>query len=127
MTLTALAQDPGAATLSEIARHWRVCEDTAGDIIAAARLPDVSLNARPRYRWRDVWRLEGEPWVHPVDWTAYRAPLLHPGDLPELDPHRRGGRQWRRLVASGRMPSIRLSPGVRRVRACVFERIAPHV
>jgi hypothetical protein len=127
MTPTTPLQDSGAVTLSEIARHWRVCDDKAADIIAAARLPDVSLNGRARYRWRDVWRLEGEPWVHPADWVAYREPLLHPGDLPERDPHGRKGRQWRRIVGSGRMPSIRLSEGVRRVRACVFDRVAPHV
>jgi hypothetical protein len=127
MTPSAPMQDPGAATLAEVARHWRVCDDKAAEIIAAARIPNVSLNGRARYRWRDVWRLEGEPWVHPADWAVYREPLLHPGDLPERDPHARKGRQWRRLVASGRMPSIRLSEGVRRVRACVFDRIAPHV
>jgi len=127
MTPSVAATDPGAATLAEIARHWRVCEDTAARIVETARLPDVSLNARRRHRWRDIWRLEGEPWVHPSDWAAYREPLLHPRDLPARDPHDRRERQWRRLVASGRMPSIRLSAGVRRVRACVFDRLASHV
>lgn len=127
MTPSTPTQDPGAATLAGIARHWRVCDDTASDIIAAARLPDVSLNGRARYRWRDIWRLEGEAWVHPADWAAFREPLLHPSDLPGRDPRKRKNRQWRRLVASGRMPSIRLSAGVRRVRACVFDRVEPHV
>jgi hypothetical protein len=118
---------PGTATVSELAAHWAVCEDTARKIIADARLCDVSIDGWARYRWTDIWRLEGEPWVHPADWAAYREPLLHPSDLPNRDPHARKNRQWRRLVASGRMPSIRLSERVRRIRPCVFDRVAPHV
>ena len=115
-------QDPGSATVRELCDHWQISEDTARSIVARHGLLPID-RGRQRYRWTDVWRVEGEGWVPSWDWPAYRTPLLRPTELPALDPHGRSDRTFRRLLAAGRIPSIVLSPGVRRVRPCLFERV----
>lgn len=118
---------PGTATVSELAVHWSVCDATVRKILAAAGLRDVAQSGWPKYRWDDVWRLEGAGFVPPCDWADFRAPLLRVSELPGLDERGRAGRTWRRHVKTGRMPSIELAPGVRRVRECVFQRMSAHV
>lgn len=105
--------DPGSASAAEIATHWAVTPATARRLLDAAGLPMIGQGRR-RHLWRDVWRLEGEPFVPPTDWAAFRAPLLRPGDLPAHDPQGRSARTLRRLVQAGRLPAIRLAPGLAR-------------
>lgn len=119
--------DPGTIRVPALAVHWAVCETTARVIIAAANLPNVSLSGWSKHRWLDVWRLEGAGFVPPCDWAAFRARLIPVSELSGLDIEGRSARTWRRHVASGRMPSIRLSPDVRRVRECTFHSMAAHV
>jgi hypothetical protein len=126
MSRGASTGDPGSALLREVRDHWQVSEETARAILRRHGIPTVG-EGRPRYRWRDIWRVEREPWVPPWDWPAFRAPLLCPTDLPALDPHGRSGRTFRRLLATGRIPSIELSPGIRRIRPQVFDQVIGHV
>lgn len=112
---------PGTATVAELARHWVVSSPTVRAILEQAGLPDVAEGGWPKYRWDDVWRLEGAGFVPPCDWADFKAPMLGAGDLAAIDPRGRAARTWRRHVACGRLPSVRLSPGIRRVRACVFD------
>jgi hypothetical protein len=121
------ARDPGTVSLSALAAHWGVCNATARTIIAACGLLDVSASGWPKYRWSDVWRLEGAGLVPPCDWADFRKPLLRASDLAALDTNERSARTWRRHVEAGRMPSIRLSDTVRRVRESTFLAMAPYV
>lgn len=115
--------DPGSAKVSEIAAHWAVSPATARAILRAAGLPDVGLGGWSRHRWRDIWALEGDPYVAPADWPDWRAQLLIPSHLHERDP-RFSPRSWRRHVAAGRVRSITLSGGIIRVRPVAFDAAA---
>lgn len=119
--------DAGTVGLSMLAIHWSVCGATARAIIIAHGLPEVSASGWPKYRWSDVWRLEGAGLVPPCDWADFRKPLLRASDLTGLDVKGRSARTWRRNVETGRMPSIRLSNNVCRIRQCTFLAIAPYV
>jgi len=118
---------PGTATTSQLAVHWDVCPATARAIIERANLPDVSSSGRRRYRWEDVWRFEGAGVVPRCDWAEFKAPLLVASQLATHDPEGRAARTWRRHVKAGRMPSVRLADGVRKVRPCTFHAVAPYV
>lgn len=118
--------DPGAVSVRELCNHWRVSEDTARAVIARHDLAPTAPGWQ-RYRWTDIWRIEGEAWVPAWDWADYRAPLLRPAELADLHPRSRSARTFRRLLAAGSIPTILLSPGVRRVRSSVFERVIGHV
>ena len=82
---------------------------------------------RQRYRWLDIWKIEGEAWLPAWDWPAYREALLRPVDLPAFDPRNRSQRTFRRLLASRAIPSIVLSPGIRRIRPHLLGRVIDHV
>ncbi len=62
-------EDPGAATVREIAIHWSVCEDTARRVLAASGLPSLP-NGPVRRRWVDIWRFEGEIYVPRHAWAG---------------------------------------------------------
>lgn len=120
-------RDSGTVYLSALAVHWAVCDTTARAIVAAHGLPDVSASGWPKYRWSDIWRLEGAGLVPPCDWADFRKPLLRASDLAGLDVKGRSARTWRRNVETSRMPSIRLSDTVRRVRESTFLAMALYV
>lgn len=122
-----IARDAGTVGLRGLAIHWSVCEATARAIIAAHDLPDVSASGWPKYRWSDVWRLEGAGLVPPCDWADFRKALLRASDLAGLDVKGRSARTWRRNVETGRMPAIRLCESVCRVRESTFLAMAPYV
>lgn len=119
--------EAGTVGLPALANHWSVCGATARAIIATQGLPDVSASGWPKYRWSDVWRLEGAGLVPPCDWADFRKPLLRASELAAIDSKERSARTWRRHVEVGRMPSIRLSDTVRRVRESTFLAMAPYV
>lgn len=121
-----ITADPGLARLAQVRAHWAVCDDTARAILAAHGLAPAGPGVA-RYRWGDIWRIEGTPWAPADEWPALRAPLLPPADLPGLDPLGRSARTWRRHLATGALPSIRLSASVRRVRPEIFRRAVLHV
>lgn len=106
----------GIAALAEVARHLKVAPTTALLILEAQGIRDTGLRARPTYRWRDIWRMEGSPDVPEALWDAYREPLLTPEDLGRIMPEK-SARTIRREVEAGRWPVIELSERVRRVRA----------
>ena len=112
--------DPGTATVAEIAEHWAASPATARKILAKAGLTPVSEGWQ-RYRWTDIWRIEGEIYVPPADWREYKQPLLRPRDLPDRDLRDRSGRTFRRLGKADRLPGIRLSPAVVRFRERVVD------
>lgn len=118
--------DAGSALVSEISKHWNTSEPTARSILKKADLAAVG-NGWRKYRWRDIWRLEGELYVPRHDWDDYKAPLLKSSQLGAADPRKRSDRTFRRYIESGRMPVIRLSEDVVRVRACVYEIVVLHI
>lgn len=118
--------DPGSATVRDLRDHWQVSEDTARAVLSRHGIAPIAPG-RQRYRWVDIWMIEKEAWLPAWDWPAHRKPLLRPTDLPARDPRGRSSRTFRRLLASGAIPSILLSPGVRRVRPTVFERVVGNV
>jgi hypothetical protein len=119
-------EDPGTAKTSLIAQHWQVCLPTARAIIAKAGL--IRVNDSPKkYRWSDIWQLEGEAYVPPSLWTRFKEPLLTIPELPELDVDERSARTWRRHVEHNRLPVIRLTEDISRVRKCVFEKAQHYV
>ena len=122
-----IARDAGTVGLRGLAIHWSLCEATARAIITAHGLPNVSASGWPKYRWSDVWRLAGAGLVPPCDWADFQKPLLRASDLVGLDVKGRSARTWRRNVETSRMPSIRLSDTVRRVRESTFLAMAPYV
>lgn len=116
----------GSALVSTIAEHWRVTPSTARAILACSAIAPVGSGWN-RYRWTDIWRLEGELYVPRCDWQDFRKPLLTTRELRERDPEARAERTFRRYISQRRIPSIRLSKGVVRVRECVFVRAVHHV
>ena len=120
-------EEAGSARVSRIADHWNVCENTAREIIDEGNLRPTTESGWKRYLWQDIWRLEGEVFVACRYWRDYREPLLKPSELHELDPEKRSARTFRRYVERGVIPSIDLSPTVRRVRRCVFDIVIHHV
>lgn len=121
-------RDPGTAKTSTIAKHWDVCLATARRIIAEAELPVADENPN-KYRWMDIWLLEGDAYVPPDLWRDFKAPLLKVSDLsnqyPKEDDRSEipSARTFRRRVEQGRLPSIKLTEDTSRVRACVFDKL----
>jgi hypothetical protein len=120
-------EEAGSALVSRIADHWKVCENVARDIIGEGRLIPTKDSGWKRYLWQDIWRLEGEVFVAKRFWSDYRKPLLKPSELHHEDPEKRSDRTFRRYVEQGKIPSIDLSPTVRRVRRCTFDIVIHHV
>lgn len=77
MVLARRAQhtDPGTAKISEIARHFGLTDDTTRDLLKKAKIAPASLQPS-RYRWRDIWALEGAGYVPPHQEEEFRKPLL---------------------------------------------------
>jgi hypothetical protein len=98
-------KDAGTATVAEIARHWAIAPATARRIVRTARLPDVG-QVRARYRWIDIWKIEGEVFVPPADYAEMRQPLLRIAELAALDPRPRpaSDRTMRRYARTGVLP-----------------------
>ncbi|TNF12997.1 MAG: hypothetical protein EP320_10475 [Rhodobacteraceae bacterium] len=112
-------KDAGTAKISAIAVHWHVSKPTARRILLAAGVLPVATGPK-KYRWQDIWRLEGEVYVPPADWASFKAPLLTVAELPGLDPEERKARTWRRYVEKDRLPVIRLSEDIARIRKSIF-------
>lgn len=106
----------GMASTAEVARHWGVSPDTAREVLRAAGAREAQESGWPRWLWDDVWRAEGLRAVSRHDWTDLRRPLMDAAALAEVDPRGRSERSWRRMLQHGRLPVVRLSTGVRRVR-----------
>jgi len=113
------AKEAGTAKISTIAIHWNVSESTARQVLSARGLLPV-VTGPQKYRWQDIWRLEGEVFVPTADWVSFRAPLLTVAELPELDLEERKARTWRRYVEKDRLPVIRLSKDIVRIRESIF-------
>lgn len=112
-------KDAGTAKISAIAVHWHVSAPTARRVLRAAGVMPVATSPK-KYRWQDIWRLEGEIYVPQADWADYKARLLKAGELPGLDPENRKARTWRRNVEKDRLPVIRLSKDIARIRKSMF-------
>jgi hypothetical protein len=69
------------ATVSEIARHLVLTNDTTRRLLKENGIEPVALQPM-RFRWRDVWaRLEGTGYVPPERIEEFRKPLLKPADV----------------------------------------------
>ena len=120
-------EEAGSALVSRISDHWNVCENTAREIIDKAGLVPTKDSGWKRHLWQDIWRLEGEIYVPRRFWGDYRERLLKPSELHREDQEGRSARTFRRYVERGIIPSIDLSPTVRRVRRCTFKTAIHHV
>lgn len=63
------------AKISEIARHFGMTDDTTRDLLKKAEIVPASLQPS-RYRWQDIWALEGAGYVPPCQEEEFRKPLL---------------------------------------------------
>ena len=120
------ATEPGTARVSQIAAHWRVTPPTVRRVLRDAGLTPVG-DGWERYRWVDLWRLEGASFVPPCDYADFRAPLLTPAELPARDAEGRAARTMRRYLKAGKLPAIRLSPSIVRIRPSDFDAAIPYV
>ena len=110
--------------------HWREDDAAAIAILRAAGAAPIDPHARPyRWCWPNVWRCEGLAHVERLDWTRMKRPLLRTPDLATMGAADVGkgssARTWRRRLASGRVPSVRLSATLRRVRPADLGRALP--
>lgn len=116
------AMTPGTATTGEVARHWGVHHDTVRAIMRAAGVEPVGHG---RWRWRDVWRVEGSPCVPAIDWVDFKTPLMDAKACAAEDRaagrNRCSERTWRRRLQGRALPVIELAPGLRRVRRMDYE------
>ena len=109
----------GMATLSAIARHWKVSPATAKTILAAAAIAPLR-RGRGYYSWSSIWRLEGSAKVEPADFEAHREPLLDKQALAER--YGISERTARRWLAEDQVRAIRLSARVLRARRVDLDR-----
>ena len=121
---------PSTLTTQALMAHWRVDDAAAIAILRAAGAAPIDPHARPyRWAWSDVWRCKGLAHVERLDWTAMKRPLLRTRDLGAMGAADVGeggsARTWRRRLASGRVPSVRLSATLRRVRPADLGRALP--
>ena len=112
-------QEPLTETLARIARRWSVHSDTARRLLVASGAQPHG--GRRRWAWSDVWRAEGAGRVDPMDRGLMRRPLLSANECAERDPLERSARTWRRYLADGRLPVVRLAPNIRRARESDFD------
>ena len=108
-------------TTGEVARRWRVHPDTARAILRGQAVRPAKGGRRPRWWVDHVIGIEGGP--RASDGSAEEA-LLTAADCASGDPLGRSPRSWRRIMAGGRIPTVRLAPGITRVRANDFVALA---
>lgn len=115
--------DPGTATVTQIARHWGLTPSTVRKLLKRAGIVPVSTGPE-RYRWRDIWALEGAGYVPPADEAEFRRPLLTPAEVGPLFPHLKP-RTIRNRASKGTLPAIRLGTDWR-FRECDMRKAAIH-
>ena len=108
-------------TTGEVARRWRVHPDTARAILRRQAVRPAKGGRRPRWWVEDVRGIEGGP--RAGDGSAEEV-LLTAADCARGDPLGRSARSWRRIIAGGRIPTVRLAPGITRVRPNDFADLA---
>lgn len=113
-----------SATVSEIARHLGLSEDTTRELLKRAGFAPVSSQPL-RYRWTDVWALEGAEHVDPDEEEDFRRPLLNVAEvrrrfLPHLT-----ARAIRARATKGQLPGIKLGTDWR-FRECVVRMASIH-
>jgi hypothetical protein len=111
------------ATVAEIAAHWRLTPDSVRKILKAHGIRPVSTGPQ-RYRWSDIWSLEGADWVATADETAFKAPLKKATELGAFF----AGTPPRTITdwaVKKRIPGIRLGSDWR-FRAVTLERWQDH-
>ncbi|SFQ13096.1 hypothetical protein [Tranquillimonas alkanivorans] len=109
------ARDDDLVTVSELARHWNVCRPTAEKILASGGVPAADHGPR-RYRWADIWRLEGTFYVPPRMVPEMKRRLLVAEDLVRPDVRGRSARSIRRKARQGKLPVVRILTGDWRFR-----------
>lgn len=119
----------GTATITEVARHWKVDRETAARILEDRGVPYVDANGPLQVEWTDIWSIEGAGFVATANYEAFKRPLLRVERLgvapdnchqPEaymllvkLKPS-----ALRARVAKIGKPIIRLSERTQRIRPC---------
>lgn len=110
----------GAVRVADVAKHWRVSAPTARAILQARGATIIDMG-HGYVAWTDVWRIEGVsvPLV-PSEVPAYKAPLL--GKYEVADRYGVEPRTARRWLSENKVPTIRLSSRLLRVRGCDLDR-----
>lgn len=112
------------ATVSEIARHFGLSNDTTRAILNSAGTKPVSTHPQ-KYRWTDIWTLEGAEHVEPGHEEDFRRPLLNVAEvrrrfLPHLEV-----RAIRARASKGQFPGIKLGTDWR-FRECDARKASIH-
>jgi hypothetical protein len=113
----------GTATVAQIARHWVLTPSTVRKLLKHSGIHPYSTGP-DRYRWRDIWVLEGAEYVHQVDEGEFRKPLLTTSDLGPFFPHLKSRAITHRAL-NGKLPAIRLGTDWR-FRECDIRKAAIH-
>ncbi len=119
----------GTATITEVARHWRVDRETAIRILEDRGVPFVDVDGPLQVAWTDVWSVEGAGFVAPANYEAFKKPLLRVERLGVAPDNCRQPEAYMELVklkpsalrarvAKIGQPIIRLSQRKQRVRPC---------
>ncbi|SEB06507.1 hypothetical protein SAMN05444370_1468 [Rubrimonas cliftonensis] len=108
-----VAKTPVSATLTEVAKHWRVDVETARRVLGAKGVQDQETHAKPRYLWRDIWAIERAGALAGAAWPDTTTPLctaIAAGEALDQD-----ASTARRYANSGRLPATRLGPKLLRI------------
>ncbi|KIC23379.1 helix-turn-helix domain-containing protein [Leisingera sp. ANG-S3] len=98
--------DPGTATVAQIARHWGLTPPTVRNLLKRSGAAPVSTGPK-RYLWREIWALEGARYVPRADEAEFLRPLLTPTEVGRLFPHLKPRTITDRAL-KGSLPAIRL-------------------
>lgn len=115
--------NPGAATVAQIARHWGLTASTVRRLLKRSDTVPASTGPE-RYRWRDIWVLEGAGYVPPAAEAEFRRPLLTPAEVRRFFPHLKPRTITDRAL-KGTLPAIRLGTDWR-FRECEIRKAAIH-
>lgn len=115
--------EPSYATVSQIARHWGLIPPTVRKLLKSSGTVPVFISPE-RYRWRDIWVIEGAGYVPPADEDEFRRPLLTPSEVRRFFPHLKPRTITDRAL-KGTLPGIRLGTDWR-FRECDIRKAAIH-
>jgi len=94
------------AKVSEIATHWQVTAETARNILNANFIIPASKTPY-RYRWRDIWTLEGVGNVPPHMEDEWKKPLKSITDILKDFPYLET-RALRSRAQKGKLPGLKI-------------------
>ena len=100
----------------EAAEFWRVHPETARAILRRDGVRPARGGRCPRWWAADILAVGTVADGSQEGGGPLPPALLAARDCARLDPLGRSPRSWRRIMSSGRIPTIQLAPGITRVR-----------